>query len=333
MKLPSLVLVLAAAAALPAPALAFRQTCPDGTCVHWNDLSVAWKVNVSRATAAATAPNECGDAVVEAIVQEAFATWESAAATTCSSGLTLDYAGRTTSQNTSNTSTGEHIVVFRKGWCSQNTQARNDSCYPDGTCSSKYDCFDDGGELDRGTLAVTLVKYLGSCIVDADIEVADWSGTNSGATLTQQNPPWGWYWSCVDPASTAGLCGTYGATGCYFQDLENTLTHEVGHFLGLAHPCEFQGAGGAPGCPTQQANPTMWATTMFPTAPPGETQKVSVAQDDVDGLCAVYPSTFTPASCPSMDGASGCGCGGGTAGGVAALLGLAALAPRWRRRR
>jgi hypothetical protein len=52
-------------------------------------------------------------------------------------------------------------------------------------------------------------------------------------------------------------------------DLQNTLTHEVGHFLGLAHT-EVQDA------------------TMFSQAPLGETDKRSLEQDDIDGVCAAY---------------------------------------------
>jgi MYXO-CTERM domain-containing protein len=52
--------------------------------------------------------------------------------------------------------------------------------------------------------------------------------------------------------------------------VRNTVTHEVGHFLGLDHtPIE--------------------AATMFATAPRGETAKRDLHQDDIDGLCAIYP--------------------------------------------
>lgn len=53
-------------------------------------------------------------------------------------------------------------------------------------------------------------------------------------------------------------------------DLRNTLTHEVGHFLGLDHS------------PNRQA-------TMYATAPNGETSKRELHQPDIAGLCYIYP--------------------------------------------
>lgn len=53
-------------------------------------------------------------------------------------------------------------------------------------------------------------------------------------------------------------------------DFRNTLTHEVGHFLGLDHS------------PNPEA-------TMFATAPQGEISKRTLHQADIDGLCHIYP--------------------------------------------
>lgn len=52
-------------------------------------------------------------------------------------------------------------------------------------------------------------------------------------------------------------------------DLRNTLTHEVGHFVGFDHSADFE-------------------ATMYGRAPLGEVSKRTLAQDDLDGLCAVY---------------------------------------------
>jgi MYXO-CTERM domain-containing protein len=53
-------------------------------------------------------------------------------------------------------------------------------------------------------------------------------------------------------------------------DLENTLAHEVGHALGLAHS------------PTEGA-------TMLKDAAPGDTSKRSLHADDIAGVCDIYP--------------------------------------------
>ncbi len=94
-------------------------------------------------------------------------------------------------------------------------------------------------------------------------------------------------------------------------DLENTVTHELGHFFGLAHTESARDA-------------TMWAC-----AEPGETLKRDLAPDDVEGMCEVYREGIDD---------DGCGCiaaGAGTTrlGGVAILFTLAAVGRRARRRR
>ena len=53
-------------------------------------------------------------------------------------------------------------------------------------------------------------------------------------------------------------------------DIQNTVTHEIGHLLGLAH--------------ADKKESTMYAQTYQ-----GETLKRTLHHDDVQGLCAVYP--------------------------------------------
>ena len=73
-------------------------------------------------------------------------------------------------------------------------------------------------------------------------------------------------------------------------DVRNTLTHEVGHFLGLDHS-------------------PVSSSTMFATAPPGETQKRDLHDADIAGLCFIYPEGETydlPDSRDSGTGTSTC---------------------------
>ncbi len=89
-------------------------------------------------------------------------------------------------------------------------------------------------------------------------------------------------------------------------DIANTLAHEAGHMLGLDHSADTD-------------------ASMYGIAAPGETKKRDLSQDDIDGVCHVYPigqdlppcEGFVP---PKKDG--GCECTAAHAGGS----GLALLA-------
>lgn len=61
-------------------------------------------------------------------------------------------------------------------------------------------------------------------------------------------------------------------------DIRNTLVHEIGHLLGFDHT------------PVADA-------TMFASADACEVQKRDLAQDDKDGLCAVYPTGAAARPC------------------------------------
>jgi hypothetical protein len=157
-------------------------------------------------------------------------------------------------------------------------------------------------------------------------EVNGWDGLGSGSALTP--PRHGWYFTCIPAAVQPTACTTYGdgtSTACSYIDLQNTVTHEVGHFIGLRHPCTPAQAAepGLPSCNTVLPDPEVpyTARTMSPTTQPREITKRDLSADEVQAVCDIYPAS-----------SGGCGCGaGGAGGGVALLLAALALRPGHRR--
>lgn len=97
-------------------------------------------------------------------------------------------------------------------------------------------------------------------------------------------------------------CGVACAPTETHFDLRNVVTHEAGHFLGLAHSADV-------------------AATMYFRADVGETLKRTLAQDDIDGICDIYGGATVPAECDPTprhgfdsncnvepSGRKGCGC-------------------------
>lgn len=106
--------------------------------------------------------------------------------------------------------------------------------------------FEDGTFMyDDAVLAVTLLTYESESgiLLDADIVV-----NSAGYDFT------------VDPQA-----------GSNQHDIQNTIAHEVGHFVGLAHTADDE------------------ASTMYPVAPPAETAKRTLSENDKDGISFLYP--------------------------------------------
>jgi hypothetical protein len=109
-------------------------------------------------------------------------------------------------------------------------------------------------------------------------------------------------------------------------DIQNIMTHEIGHLLGLGHTAEKE-------------------ASMFESTHQGELKKRSLHADDELGLCKVYPfGEITPKGegqgTVPQDVQGGCALapptqGNGAVGGLAVVLGFLALllGPAWQRRR
>jgi hypothetical protein len=134
-------------------------------------------------------------------------------------------------------------------------------------------------------------------ILDADIEL---NGVN--------------YTFTTDPVNATQRPSTFAVA-----DLENTLTHELGHVQGLAHTCwdhitpnpPLDNNGNPiPDCNDPNLPDAILNTTMFPYATmPREISKRNLSMDDVAGICDVYPSTQPQNACfQHTTGGYGNGC-------------------------
>jgi|HubBroStandDraft_2_1064218.scaffolds.fasta_scaffold62280_2 MYXO-CTERM domain-containing protein len=135
-------------------------------------------------------------------------------------------------------------------------------------------------------------------------------------------------------------------------DLQTVMTHEFGHFLGLAHTCigggssdngdgppegSNDGAGQLiPACtdPPDSTNATQAEAVMWYVIDSGSISKRVLTPDDARGVCAIYPSASDPHSCTQNLPDDGCGCAtAGAAPAPLAALTLAAVALAAHRRR
>lgn len=192
----------------------------------------------------------------------------------------------------------ENVIKFREtSWCRPASGDDPEECY-DGAAAGLTTLFfvDDDSSPRNGE------------ILDADIELnaVNFSISAAGQTL--------------------------GRDGC-LSDLENTLTHEIGHLLGLDHTC-WTGGGSRPTdddgelvpmC-TSNLPPAVTDATMYNFQDCGETKKASLEADDVAAVCAIYPIADDPGVCAPVKETGGCCSAGADPRGAAGAALLAALA-------
>ena len=286
------------------PAQAYKRSINKGElCLWWSTRGHSFQID-ARGT-----PDVVGSAAFTAI-RKSFAAWSGIS---CSD---LAFTDLGLSQDPANRRVGyfdgeynRNLVLFRTVNCHGGAVPKGDACLTQGGCGNKYDCWDHADGV-IATTTTTSNRFTGQ-ITDSDIEIND-APAPDGTRLVftaGDGPP------CSDP----------NQTGCVRIDIQNTITHEAGHSLGLDHTLDS-------------------TATMFATAPEGETSKRTLHSDDIQAICDIYPKAARTVTCLSdpitltQSGSSnggGCGCSQSQSG-PGAILGLLAAGlglGRSRRRR
>jgi MYXO-CTERM domain-containing protein len=276
------------------PAHAYKRSLNSSqVCIWWTAHGHSFQID-SLGT-----PDVPGTAALDAI-RRSYQTW---AAVSCSD---LSFPEEPLSTASSDrlvgyfqTGANHNLVLFRTRACRIVVPA-NDACHANGGCSNLYDCWDQGDAVIASTTTTT-DRRTGE-IVDSDIELNN-APKSTGATFK---------FTAVD-----GLpCLSGSDTNCVAIDVQNTVTHEAGHTLGLDHPPDHPEAA------------------MYASGPSGETSKRILAADDIQGICSIYPRGASSVTCtgPAPD-SGGCGCSATQTGPGAALAALLLLLQIRRRSR
>jgi MYXO-CTERM domain-containing protein len=280
---------------LAAPAFAYKRSVnTGGVTIWWSPRGHPFQIDAQGT------PDVPGPAAFTAI-RKSFQTW---AAVSCSD---LSFQDQGLSQNPKDRVVGyfpgqynRNLVLFRTRRCGNGRNGgvvpQGDPCLAQGGCGNAYDCWDHGDGV-IATTTTTSNRFTGQ-INDSDIEVNDAAGSDGSKFI----------FSAVDGSP----CLSATQTGCIQIDVQNTITHEAGHTMGLDH--------------TPDPNATMYAT-----APPGEITKRVLGADDIQAICDIYPrgaetvtGNLDPVKLTPIGSSNGgCGCSQSQTGPGAALAALA----------
>lgn len=227
---------------------------PDGGhCLAWPAGTVEFHPSASGAP-------ELGAAAFTAI-DASVATWQRQMA--ACGNLTLVVGARSSSRrvgfdNKAHAS-NENLILFRTRDCTEVVPA-GDPCLSGGDCGNGFDCW----EFARGTLAITTTSFdpASGELLDADTEL------NSASHLftTVDGPP----------------CTGADALTCASIDVQNTMTHELGHGIGLGHSPDSR-------------------STMFAGAERGEISKRVLDDGSLEFVCTAYPQGQQSRDCDGSE--------------------------------
>jgi hypothetical protein len=260
-----------------------------------------WESGCVFLTVDAAGTKEIAGEAEFAIVDNAIQSWNTAA-TSCSYLQLLNEGRREVETGRDNV----NIIKFRdQSWCRPESKDDPARCHPEAAAGITTATYVDDPNSDRD-----------GAIVDADIEL---NGVNFSIGVNGQ---------------------TLGTQPC-LSELQNTLTHELGHLLGIEHTCRATGdpdrvddqGRAVPSCQST-SDPTILNATMYNLQECGEVKKETLEPDDIAALCGIYPRANDPGTCePVGDGTGCCQTGGGPGGSLLlSLLVSLGLMSFWRRR-
>ena len=164
--------------------------------------------------------------------------------------------------------------------------------------------------------------------LDANTNVVVWNETDFGndtfaaITLVTFDPDTGRIYDADIEMNGTHFTFSVGSEAGAF-DIQDVLTHELGHFLGLGHSAVDD-------------------ATMATASDMGDTFRRDLAPDDIDGLCTIYPDGDDTPDCPvgagPVDdddewGQNDCSCSSTESGAGASAFLLIAVALVGRQRR
>jgi hypothetical protein len=156
-----------------------------------------------------------------------------------------------------------NIITFREVAC-RDVVSASDACWSQDNCGNTYNCWNH----DDGIIALTTAtfSFKTGIIYDADIEfnAAPQSGGRQLLFTAVDDP------LCVSEDEQT--------PNCVATDIQNTLTHEIGHVLGLDHVL-------------------IPFSTMEPTANLGEKHKRIIDAGTQAGFCDTYPPDLPATQC------------------------------------
>lgn len=301
-SIPWLALSVLALAASGAEAQTYQRTLVPGRpfCVVWPGRDYLYRLD------AAGSSRTPGDSEFSAI-EAAISSWRAVSATCSDFTFTRgpDIQNPRSGYDKDHPDANENVLTFREVDCNDVVPPA-DACLDDDTCANKYSCWDHGGATIG--LTTTTFSFRTGYILDADIEF-NASANGRGFTFTTVDSP---------------PCDGKVSTDCVVTDIQNTVTHELGHVVGLDHVGVLD-------------------STMEPTAPPGETHKRIIDAGSAQGFCDAYPRGLPPTQCgerpdlgrhfQAVSTGTGMGCGAAPGSFFPAAVVLGALALGRRRER